>query len=346
MKHWIIVTVVSLAIIALALRYAANSNAHATPLPTAGQPRLALWHDDADAAISFTFDDGLQCHRDIAGPLLREFGFRGTFFVVAGLHREHKSDPIHEPSRLHFGEGGLSWDEIRDLHNMGMEIGNHSLIHTFLNKISDEKELRHQINDSADIITREIGEAPVSFAFPYNEWSPKAKKIALEKHIAIRDHWTDYGGPTFDAPFANALVQKAMRTHGWLVPMIHGIDGGFLPLSSSVFRQHLQFIKDHDDELWVSTFANVARYQQERTRASLTVQDSVPGETTFEIIAPTKGIDREVPLTVILPLPLNDASDDVSAHLAASDSSVPISRESDRILITVPPQTPVTVAWH
>jgi peptidoglycan/xylan/chitin deacetylase (PgdA/CDA1 family) len=346
MKHWIVVTVVSLALAALALRYATNSSAHATPLPTAGQPRNALWQDDAHAAISFTFDDGLQCHRDIAAPMLREFGFRGTFYVVAGLHREHKSDPVTPSPRLHFGEGGLSWDEIRDIHNMGMEIGNHSLVHAFLNKISDEHELRHQVYDAADIITREVGETPVTFAFPYNEWSPEARKIVLEKHIAIRENWTDYGGPTFTTAFANALVQKALQHHTWLVPMIHGIDGGFLPLSSSVFRQHLQFIKDHEDELWVSTYADVARYQQERTAASLTVQDSVPGETTFEIIAPTGRDGRDTPLTVVLPLPLNENSDDVSAHVAASDSSVPIAREADRILVTVPPQTPITVAWH
>jgi peptidoglycan/xylan/chitin deacetylase (PgdA/CDA1 family) len=343
MKHWLIAILAALALAALALRYASNSSAHATPLPTAGQPRLALWHDDADAAISFTFDDGLQCHRDIAGPLLREFGFRGTFYVVAGLAREHKSDPPHPLARFHYGEAALSWDEIRELRDMGMEIGNHSLVHTFLNKIDDEKELRHQVNDAADIITRELGQPPVTFAFPYNEMTPKARKIVLEHHLAIRDNWTDYGGPTFTADFANAIVQKAMHNHAWLVPMIHGIDGGFLPLSSSVFRQHLQFIKAHDDDLWVATYADVARYKQERDAATLSVQDSVPGETTFVIAAP-KG--REVPLTVILPLPLNENSDDVSARIASNDASLPITREPDRILVTVPPQTPVTVTWH
>ena len=40
---------------------------------------------------------------------------------------------------------------------------------------------------------------------------------------------------------------------------IHGIGGGFDPLDPVVLRQHLQYIKDRESELWVDTFGNVSR---------------------------------------------------------------------------------------
>ena len=72
---------------------------HAAHVPAAGLPHIARWHDDAPAALSLTFDDGLQCHADVAAPMLREFGLRGTFYVVPGLARQHESPIRRSPIR-------------------------------------------------------------------------------------------------------------------------------------------------------------------------------------------------------------------------------------------------------
>jgi peptidoglycan/xylan/chitin deacetylase (PgdA/CDA1 family) len=288
--------------------------------------------------------------------MLHEFGLRGTFFVIAGLARPHKSDPPTVVPRLRFGEGALSWDEIRAIHNLGMEIGNHSLTHVFLNKITDEAELNQQINHAADLIQQNVGEAPLTFAFPYNEFSPQSVKVVLQRHIAFRDNWTDYGGPTFTTAFANALVDKAIRDHAWLVPMIHGINTGFLPLSSAVLRAHLAYIKSRADAgaLWVDTYADVARYRLERQGAGLQVEDSVPGELTFSI-TDKQPLAKPVPLTVVLPLPLNENTADVSARQISSGASpggaegkpAAFTREKDCILVDVPPTGgTVRVRWH
>jgi len=343
MKRWMIVLPLLAVVALLAYLSAPSGSAHAAHLPTAGQPHIALWQGDAPAAISFTFDDGLQAHADIAAPLLHEFGFVGTFYVVAGLHREHKSDPAVKDPRFHYGEAALSWDEIRGIRDLGMEIGNHSLTHAFLNHITDDRLLDQQINHAADIITREIGQPPLTFAFPYNEYTPHDRELALVRHLAVRENWTDYGGPRFTTQIANGLVEKAIHDHAWLVPMVHGIDGGFLPLSSHVFREALGFIKSHQDSLWVSTYADIASYQLERRAATLHVQDSGPGETTFFIAG--KQV-RNRPLTVILPLPLNENSDDVVARVTGTETSVPMLREAERILVDLPPETSVTVTWH
>ena len=40
------------------------------------------WPGDAVAAVCLTYDDGLDCHVDIAAPALERHGFRGTFYVT------------------------------------------------------------------------------------------------------------------------------------------------------------------------------------------------------------------------------------------------------------------------
>ncbi len=346
MKRWLIPTALASLLAILALRI--PDGASAGLLPLAGKPRIAQFRDDASAAVSYTFDDGLQAHADIAAPMLHDFGFRGTFYVVAGLARQHKSDPVFPSLRarhFRFGEAAISWDEIRHLRDLGMEIGNHSMTHTFLNKIKSDAELEDQVNHAAALITENLGQPPVTFAFPYNEYTPHCKEVVLRHHLAVRENWTDFGGANFNTQTANALVDNAVRNHNWFVPMIHGIDGGFLPLSSRVFREHLAYVKTLEDKVWVDTYAEVAAYQLERTAARLNVEESVPGELTF-FIEHERTTNPSVPLTVILPLPLNENSDDVRAATAAGDA-IAINRQPDRILIDLPPNTdPITVTWH
>jgi peptidoglycan/xylan/chitin deacetylase (PgdA/CDA1 family) len=353
MRRSLLAAAFSVLLVTAALRYFDGAAAHGA-LPIAGKPHIAQWFDDAHAAVSFTFDDGLQSHADIAAPMLHQFGFRGTFYIVAGLVRQLKSDPPL-PSRasqhFRYGEAAISWQEVRQIRDLGMEIGNHSLTHIFLNHIPDDSSLDLQINHAADLITQNVGRPPLTFAFPYNEFTPRCKKMALQRHLAIRENWTDYGGPAFTTQSANDLLDHAIRSHSWLVPMIHGIDGGFLPLSSTVLRQHLAYLQHHP-EVWVDTYADVARYQLERNAATLHVEESQPGELTFSVTdtqgaKPLTNNASPVPLTVILPLPLNENTDDVDAHLADSDTPVPLTREPDRILVNLPPNpTPVIVTWH
>jgi sialate O-acetylesterase len=40
------------------------------------------WPDNKKAAVVFTYDDGLDCHLDVAVPQLDEFGFKGTFYCT------------------------------------------------------------------------------------------------------------------------------------------------------------------------------------------------------------------------------------------------------------------------
>ncbi|HEY3839254.1 MAG TPA: polysaccharide deacetylase family protein, partial [Bryobacteraceae bacterium] len=70
-----------------------------------------------DRTVVLTFDDGVSSHATYAGPLLKTYGFPATFFVCEfppDFSDKHKY---------------MTWEQIRDLHRMGFEIGNHTLSH-------------------------------------------------------------------------------------------------------------------------------------------------------------------------------------------------------------------------
>ena len=79
--------------------------------PPLAPPNLPI----PDKTVVLTFDDAVKSHRTFVAPLLKELGFRATFFVT---HRW-----MGEP------ENFMTWQEIAELHQMGFEIGNHTWTH-------------------------------------------------------------------------------------------------------------------------------------------------------------------------------------------------------------------------
>lgn len=80
---------------------------------------LQLGHPLPENPVILTFDDGFKDQYTNAYPLLRKYGFEGTFFVITRFADEERPEY-------------LSWSEIERLHADGMEIGSHSYTHPSL----------------------------------------------------------------------------------------------------------------------------------------------------------------------------------------------------------------------
>ncbi len=343
MKRWYLLAFASLLLAVVSLFRLPAEGAHTSP---AGQLSIATFLHDSPAAVSFTFDDGLQSHIDLAAPLLEEFNFRGTFYVVPGRMRERTSDRPSPDPRFRFGEAAISWQEVQSLHHRGHEIANHSLTHNFMNQMSPRDLLAATLT-SSQLIQQHLGQAPLTFAYPYNEWNTAAHNAVLQNHIAVRESWTPYGSlknKPFSAQIANQFVLHALQHHQWLVPMIHGIDGGFMPLQSADFRSHLAFLQQHP-EVWVAPYADVFRYISQRDNSRLTRLQDDPHSLTFTLTSPLDPAIYCLPLTIIVPLPLAQDTDEI--QVLQEESPLPFTREKTRILLNVPPtSTPIQITWH
>ena len=105
---------------------------------------------------------------------------------------------------------------------------------------------------------------------------------------------------------------------------------------------HLQQVKAREKEIWVDTFANVARYTRERDEATLSVTGARKGAVRFSL---TSGLDPavfKVPLTIVL-----DAPGATSAKAGRNGAELPVRVVGATLQIDVPPAPePITVTWR
>ena len=100
--------------------------------------------------IILTFDDGHHSNYRLAFPILKKYGFKATFFIIA--------DRVDQDHHLTRGR-------IKEMADAGMEIGSHGLTHRYL-PLLDHKEIEHEVCESKKIL-ESIMKQPVDyFAFP------------------------------------------------------------------------------------------------------------------------------------------------------------------------------------
>src|ERR1044071_2090817 len=67
--------------------------------------------------VVLTFDDSVASQYSVVRPILKKYGFGATFFITEGF-----SFPTNK-------QDYMTWAQIRDLHEQGFEIGNHTRDH-------------------------------------------------------------------------------------------------------------------------------------------------------------------------------------------------------------------------
>lgn len=136
-----------------------------------GQPR--------GKRLVLTFDDGTCDFMEYALPVLREFSFSATLFIVAGLIGGRRSW-LARP-----GQGDLDQvplmtaSDLRDLHAQGFTIGSHSLTHPHMPDLSAQ-EVREEAGRSYETLGSLIGEPVRWFAYPYNAANAETRSAVRE----------------------------------------------------------------------------------------------------------------------------------------------------------------------
>lgn len=117
-----------------------------------------------ERTIIITFDDGHASNYTLAYPILKKYRFKATFFVTAGW--------VGLPDYL-------SWKQIREMSDNGMEIGSHTLTHPNLTELNPE-QIEFELEKSKKILEDKL-EKPINFlALPGSYYNSKIKKIAKE----------------------------------------------------------------------------------------------------------------------------------------------------------------------
>lgn len=241
-------------------------------MPAATAQQSARWPNGKKAAIVLTYDDSLRSQLDVAIPQLNEAGFKGTFFL----------------------NGTFSPDDLsrwRAASAAGHELGNHSMFHPCPAAAFPADAPFHTENYSVRGMMREIG-AMNTFLLAIDGKKTRTYGVPCSQTMVGGEDYTEAlrssglvkyvrtggGGdgiiadPSKLDPFrvpsrmfsteasAADLIAFAEGVHksgGMGVFMFHGVGGDYLNVSAEAHRALLQYLKAHEDEIWVGTFQEV-----------------------------------------------------------------------------------------
>ena len=233
-------------------------------------PVIARWRGGKKAAVSYTFDDGMENQYTEAFPKMKELGLRGTFFINGG--------PVDRASPTRQGAKRMTWTMVAEMAKTGQEIGCHGYEHRNHGKFP-EATIEADILSNRVAIVKATGSAPITYAYPNNaknrEWS-----AALLNHLGFvgsRTRQISLGGKR-DLKSADKLVADAKAKGEWLVTMTHGISEGYDRVGDPAkwFYAHLEHTAA-DPDVWVAPFAEVAIYEALRDHTKISPVKTAAG---------------------------------------------------------------------
>lgn len=111
-----------------------------------------------EKVVVITFDDGYRDFLECAYPILADYGFTATVFVPTAF--------VGQSSERLLNKICLSWDELAELSQNGMEIGSHTITHPKLPLLPREK-VSYEITYSKNEIEERLNQEVESFSLPY-----------------------------------------------------------------------------------------------------------------------------------------------------------------------------------
>ncbi|MEA4895509.1 MAG: polysaccharide deacetylase family protein [Oscillospiraceae bacterium] len=118
--------------------------------------------------ILITFDDGFHDNYSVAWPILKEYGFNATFFIVTDQVNPYNID----------------WDQLIELVSQGNSIGSHTVHHYDLSALSCTQQ-ESELSQSRRILEEKLGTDIKSFSFPYGKYNETTLSLLPELGYAL-----------------------------------------------------------------------------------------------------------------------------------------------------------------
>lgn len=125
-----------------------------------------------DRAVVITFDDGFADLYERVLPLLDRYHFTATAYVTTEWVRGFKScHAVRSPGKM------LSWQQIRDLADAGLEIGAHSCSHPQLDQLPN-RYLEDELRISKVALENELQRPISGMAYPFGYSNTEVRRMA------------------------------------------------------------------------------------------------------------------------------------------------------------------------
>lgn len=275
-----------------------------------GSMRFTNYADDRQSAFSLTFDDGLLSQIENVGPILNQYGFKGTFYVLPPYLTETL------PGIWRYG----TWPGFQAMAMEGHEIGSHTMNHDTLTllpwgDISIEGTLLYELYKSKDSVGQKIPNSKtISLNYPYtihNAVVDSAASLFYENGRTLgqvpndsslsEEDWFGLKAKvvSFDLPRHSVdddldelysfleWTQNSINNHKWGMIIIHDVvpiaqlpelvgQGIYEPISNEWLTFLCDFLKERSDsqEVWLETVGNITCYIKERDESEYQIVSS------------------------------------------------------------------------
>jgi peptidoglycan/xylan/chitin deacetylase (PgdA/CDA1 family) len=156
-----------------------------------------------------TFDDGYKAQYEVAWPILKKYGYPFTMFIYTEGVRGGSLG----------GGGAITWEELADMRDNGVDIEAHSATHqdlreghtitlaspgakktrTKLTGPQYEQWVRNEVVGSKELLEQRLGIKVNCFAVPFGNYNEHVKELA--RNSGYEAMFTVYGQPiTFTSP--------------------------------------------------------------------------------------------------------------------------------------------------
>lgn len=261
-----------------------------------GQPdiHVARWLGDRQAAISYTFDDGLLEHYTMVFPRLKQLGLKASFCIIGSkVGRDQKGTPC------------MTWQQLREMAADGQEITSHGFRHQSVEKLTGEA-LRYEVQHNDTMIYENVGVFPRTYFFPGNRKTEEALVLTRQDRVGVREFQVSLGSKR-DSVWMSNYVNRLLKKGEWGVTMTHGITTGYDAFPDpQIFWNHLTQVAAMQDLLWVATLHDVAAYIAERDTIQLTTRINKKGVLTVTPVLPLDPRVFNHPLTLVVKGPVRE----------------------------------------
>lgn len=164
--------------------------------------------------LALTFDDGWESFYTNAFPVLQQYGFSATVFIITGYVGKSSRWDYHKKKHL-------NWMQICKLAEQGVEFACHSASHLDLRRL-DKKRLEYEIEYSKKTIEDNIGQPVKYFSYPFGRYNKNVieavKKAGYENAFSLRDGNEDFAIPRtgvylYDTPYS---INLKLTRNSWI----------------------------------------------------------------------------------------------------------------------------------
>lgn len=256
-------------------------------LPLFAQVSIANFKDNRKAALSFTFDDGLEEHYSIVYPEMEKRAIKGTFAIVGkNVGGSNKYGPC------------VTWKQLKEMGNSGHELSNHGWAHRTLTKLTPE-EIAKEVTQNDTAIFNRTGFRPLTYVYPGNRTNDTIVEYVGRNRICTRTIQFSLGSKRTPEWFAKK-VRNLIENEEWGVSMTHGITYGYDAFGSvDAFTAMLDIACAEGDKIWIAPLAEIGAYVKERDNTTLEIDDN--GKTLC--VTPKMSLSSEIfnqPLTLLI----------------------------------------------